>query len=190
MVALAVIVLHHGEAATGGLGGSELPAPQAVLMKLVVDGVLDHNLPWHLILIGAAIAGVVALLRVPVLPFAVGVYLPMYTMAAVFLGGFMRWWLSRGMDKDEAERRREQGVLVGSGMVGGEGLTGVLFAVWVVTINRGERILGYPVGDMLTRVGWSSTGVAIVDGVLAAGAIGVILGLIAFFAKRQVSARG
>jgi len=187
MVALAVIVLHHGEAATGGLGGSELPAPQAVLMKLVVDGVLDNNLPWHLILIGAAIAGVVALLRVPVLPFAVGVYLPMYTMAAVFLGGFLRWWLSRGVDKEEAERRREQGVLVGSGMVGGEGLTGVLFAVWVVTINRGERIVGYPVGDMLTRFGWSSTGVAIVDGLLAAGAIGVILGLIAFFAKRRAS---
>ena len=63
----------------------------------------------------------------------------------------------------------------------------VLFAVWVVTINRGERIVGYPLGDLFARLGWSSTGVAIADGVLAAGAIAVILGLIAFFAKRQVS---
>jgi len=50
--------------------------------------------------------------------------------------------------------------------------------------------VGYPVGDLLTRLGWSSTGVAIVDGVMAAGAIGVILGMIAFFAKRRASARG
>jgi hypothetical protein len=149
--------------------------------------VLTASLPWNLILIGVGIAVVVTLCRIPVLPFAVGVYLPMYTMAAVFLGGFMRWWLTRVQDKDEAERRREQGVLVGSGMVGGEGLTGVLFAVWVVTINRGERIVGYPLGDLFARLGWSSTGIAIADGLMAAGAIAVILGLIAFFAKRRVS---
>ena len=69
----------------GGLGGPELPAPQGVLMKLVIDGVLDQNLPWALIGIGVVIALVVTALRVPVLPFAVGVYLPLYTMGAVFV---------------------------------------------------------------------------------------------------------
>jgi putative OPT family oligopeptide transporter len=177
MVALAIIVLHRGEQATGGLGGSELPAPQAVLMKLVVDGVLDHNLPWNLILIGVGIAIVAALFRVPVLAFAVGVYLPLYTMAAVFCGGALRWWLTRGLDAEEAERRREQGVLVGSGMVGGEGLTGVLFAGWVVVVNRGERIVGYPL-----HLG------PLADGLMAALAIAVILVLISFFAKRRLAA--
>ena len=71
----------------GGLGGAELPAPQAVLMKLVIDGVLEQNLPWPLIFIGAALVLVLAPFRVPVLAFAVGVYLPLSTMAAVFLGG-------------------------------------------------------------------------------------------------------
>jgi uncharacterized oligopeptide transporter (OPT) family protein len=142
VVAWTISYLHQSEAATGGLGGSELPAPQSVLMKLVVDGVLDANLPWALILIGAALAGVVALFRLPVLAFAVGVYLPLSTMAAVFVGGLTRWLLTRNRPEEEAETRREQGVLLGSGMVGGEGLTGVLLAIWVVAVGGGRRITG------------------------------------------------
>jgi putative OPT family oligopeptide transporter len=140
-VCLAVMILHRS--VEGGLGGEELPAPQAVLMKLVIDGVLDQQLPWVLIFIGVAIALVVHFLKVPVLPFAVGVYLPLYTMAAVFCGGLLRHLLTRNQPKEEAERRREQGVLFGSGLVGGGGLTGVLLAVWVFA-RGGERIVGFP----------------------------------------------
>ncbi len=103
----------------GGLGGAELPAPQAVLMKLVIDGVLDQSLPWVLIIIGVGIGLVASLFRIPVLAFAVGVYLPLSTMAAVFLGGLARYVLTRDQIPEEAERRREQGVLFGSGLVGG-----------------------------------------------------------------------
>ncbi|MGB5295414.1 MAG: oligopeptide transporter, OPT family, partial [Thermoanaerobaculia bacterium] len=137
------VVMMLNRTVEGGLGGAELPAPQAVLMKLVIDGVLDQNLPWALILIGVAIAGVAALFKVPVLAFAVGVYLPLSTMAAVFLGGWMRWWLTRGVDPAVAEQRREQGVLFGSGLVGGAGLTGVLLAIWV-GVRGGQRIVGFP----------------------------------------------
>jgi len=140
VVCLVVMLLHR--TVEGGLGGAELPAPQAVLMKLVIDGVLDQNLPWALILIGLVIAAVASLFKVPVLAFAVGVYLPLSTMAAVFMGGLMRWWLTRGVEPAEAERRREQGVLFGSGLVGGGGLTGVLLAVWV-GIRGGRRIEGF-----------------------------------------------
>ncbi len=140
VVCLVVMLLHR--TVEGGLGGAELPAPQAVLMKLVIDGVLDQNLPWALILIGVAIAAVASLFKVPVLAFAVGVYLPLSTMAAVFMGGLIRWWLTRGVEPAEAERRREQGVLFGSGLVGGGGLTGVLLAVWV-GIRGGRRIEGF-----------------------------------------------
>ena len=174
VVAWTIGYLHQSEAATGGLGGSELPAPQGVLMGLVIDGVLQQNLPWFLILIGAGIASAVAAFRLPALPFAVGLYLPLYTMAAVFLGGLSRWLLTRNQTPEEVERRREQGVLVGSGMVGGEGLTGVLLAIFVVTIGGGERIVGLPLG----APDW-------LDQVLAVAAIAAIVGLLFQFAKRR-----
>jgi putative OPT family oligopeptide transporter len=140
-VCLVVIMLNQN--VEGGLGGAELPAPQAVLMKLVIDGVLDQNLPWALIGIGVAIASVAALFKIPVLAFAVGVYLPLSTMGAVFLGGFMRHLLTRKASPEVSEQRRERGVLFGSGLVGGGGLTGVLLAVWV-GVRGGRRIEGFP----------------------------------------------
>jgi putative OPT family oligopeptide transporter len=141
VVCLVVMMLHQN--VEGGLGGAELPAPQAVLMKLVIDGVLDQNLPWALIFIGVGIGLVASLFKIPVLAFAVGVYLPLSTMGAVFLGGLMRHLLTRAQPAEIAEQRREQGVLFGSGLVGGGGLTGVLLALWV-GVRGGERIIGFP----------------------------------------------
>jgi putative OPT family oligopeptide transporter len=170
VVCLVVMMLNR--TVEGGLGGAELPAPQAVLMKLVIDGVLDQNLPWALILIGVAIASVAALFKVPVLAFAVGVYLPLATMAAVFLGGLMRWWLTRGVEPDVAEHRREQGVLFGSGLVGGGGLTGVLLAIWVGA-RGGQRIVGF--SEIVPES---------VASALALPTILAILGCMAFIATR------
>jgi putative OPT family oligopeptide transporter len=170
-VCLVIIILNQGT--PGGLGGPELPAPQAVLMKLVIDGVLDQSLPWALIFIGVGIAGVAALFRVPTLPFAVGVYLPLSTMGAVFLGGLLRWYLTRG-DSKTAEVRREKGVLFGSGLVGGGGLTGVLLAIWVVVVRGGEPIIGFPppVGEVGAMV-------------LAALTIALGLGAMGYYATRS-----
>jgi len=64
-------------------------------------------------------------------------------MAAVFVGGLTRHILTSHPDPEEAERRRERGVLFGSGLVGGGGLTGVLLALWVA-LRGGERIVGFP----------------------------------------------
>jgi putative OPT family oligopeptide transporter len=120
-VCLSVLLL----AETFGFGGTELPAPQATLMKVVIDGVIDQSLPWGLVAIGAGIALLAELLRIPSLPFAVGVYLPLSTMTPVFLGGLLRWVLTRRQGETAAEARTERGVLMGSGFVGGEGLLGV-----------------------------------------------------------------
>jgi putative OPT family oligopeptide transporter len=121
-VCLSVLLL----AQTFGFGSSELPAPQATLMKLVIDGVLDQNLPWALVGIGVAIAIVAELFRIPSLPFAVGVYLPVATMTPIFFGGMLKLWLERrSSSEEEAIDRRDKGVLLGSGFVGGEGLLGV-----------------------------------------------------------------
>lgn len=142
-VCAVVMMLDRGVA--GGLGGAELPAPQAVLMKLVIDGVLDQSLPWYLIGIGVVLALVASRFKIPILAFAVGVYLPLSTMAAVFVGGLLRHVLTRRQPEKEAEARRESGVLFGSGLVGGEGLTGVLLAAWV-GLRQGEKITGFPLG--------------------------------------------
>ena len=107
-------------------GSEKLPAPQATLMRVVIDGVLQQSLPWGMIALGAGIAVMVELCRLPSLPFAVGVYLPVTTMVPVFAGGLLRWFLARRAGSpDEAAGRRERGVLFGSGLVGGEGLMGV-----------------------------------------------------------------
>ena len=118
------------------LGSEALPAPQGTLMKLVIDGVLQQKLPWILIGIGAVIAIVVELARIPSLPFAVGVYLPVTTMVPVFLGGLLRWVLERRAKSPEAKAtRRENGVLLGSGLVGGQGIMGVMVAGVVVYLT-------------------------------------------------------
>ena len=140
-VCLSVLLL----AETFGFGSEELPAPQATLMKLVIDGVLDQNLPWGLVAIGAGIAVVAELFKVPSLPFAVGVYLPVSTMTPIFFGGMLKLWLERSShDKEQAAERRDKGVLLSSGFVGGEGLLGV--AIAGVAFWQGARPQGFGLG--------------------------------------------
>ncbi|MDH3304709.1 MAG: oligopeptide transporter, OPT family [Gammaproteobacteria bacterium] len=132
-VCLTVLALGKGF----GFGSTELPAPQATLMKLVIDGVLDQNLPWALVAIGAGIALACEIARIPSLPFAVGVYLPVSTMTPIFVGGLIRLWMERSAgDETTAADRRERGVLLGSGFVGGEGLLGVGIALVAVAKSR------------------------------------------------------
>jgi putative OPT family oligopeptide transporter len=134
-VCLTVIALHRA----WGLGTEEIPAPQATLMKLVIEGVLDRSLPWGLVGIGVALAAVAEIFRIPSLPFAVGVYLPVSTMVPVFLGGVLRWAANRGSGGTEA---RERGVLFGSGLVGGEGILGVGLAVAAGVLGHAPQGLG------------------------------------------------
>jgi putative OPT family oligopeptide transporter len=136
-VALTVLLLANAY----GFGGEELPAPQATLMKLVIDGVLAQNLPWVLVAIGAGIALLAELARIPSLPFAVGVYLPVSTMFPVFLGGLLRMLLVRQADdEEEGTARRDRGILFGSGLVGGEGLIGVVIAGAAgYAVSRGQN---------------------------------------------------
>lgn len=131
-VCLAVLLL----AETFGFGGKDLPAPQATLMKLVIDGVIDQSLPWGLVGIGVGIALLAELARIPSLPFAVGVYLPLSTMTPIFIGGLLRWLVTRRRSAAQAEGRTERGVLLGSGFVGGEGLLGVALAGAAFVLGR------------------------------------------------------
>ena len=110
-----------------GYGSDELPAPQATLMKLVVEGVMEGNLPWNLIIIGAALAAAVELMGISALPFAVGMYLPIHLSAGIMLGGVIRFFIDK-----YKETLSERGILFASGMIAGEGLVGILLAVMEV----------------------------------------------------------
>ena len=126
-----------------GFGSADLPAPQATLMKVVVEGVIERNLPWGLIGIGVAIAAIAELCRLPSLAFAVGVYLPVSTMVPVFLGGLLRWGVERRSDPARASARRDRGVLFGSGLVGGAGLAGVAIAATAYAMGEKPPGVGY-----------------------------------------------
>ena len=128
-ICLTIFALHRAY----GFGSEQLAAPQATLMKLVVEGVLTSSIPWGLVFIGAAIAAVMELFSIPSLPLAVGIYLPLSTMSPVFVGGCIRKLIElrcRG-NVELLRERKERGVLFGSGLIGGVGLMGVPVAFWV-----------------------------------------------------------
>ncbi|NIR42813.1 MAG: oligopeptide transporter, OPT family [Gemmatimonadetes bacterium] len=114
-----------------GFGSTELPAPQANMMMLVIDGVLQAEIPWRFVLVGVGLALVAEAFRLPSLAFAVGVYLPITTMMPIFIGGMIRKLLEdRQPDAEARSRVRERGVLFSSGLIGGDGLMGVGIAFW------------------------------------------------------------
>ena len=130
--------------AAWGFGSNELPAPQATLMKLVVEGVMGGTLPWGLIFCGIGVAIVIELLGIPVLPFAIGLYLPLYLTAPIFVGGIIRWFVEKRKAKEGEEEVKEavnNGTLFCSGMIAGEGLIGILLAVFAV-IKVGDKSIG------------------------------------------------
>lgn len=119
--------------AAWGFGSEELGAPQATLMKMIIEGVMEGNLPWSLVFIGVFIAVTVEILGIPVLPFAIGVYLPVQLSACIMVGGVIRY-IFDGMKKEEEEKKAivNDGVLFCSGMIAGEGMVGILLALLAV----------------------------------------------------------
>ncbi len=119
--------------AAWGYGSTQLPAPQAMLMKMVVEGVMNGNLPWPLVFTGVFIAVIVEILGIPVLPFAVGMYLPIYLSVPMMAGGLIRLFVdSRTKDEAEKKQKVENGTLYASGLIAGEGLVGILLAVLAI----------------------------------------------------------
>lgn len=116
-----------------GFGTDELAAPQATLMKLITEGVMEGNLPWALVFIGVFIAVFVEIVGIPVLPFAIGVYLPVQLNACIMVGGLVRLALDKlKREKKEKDAIVNDGVLFCSGMIAGEGLVGILLALLAV----------------------------------------------------------
>lgn len=141
-------VMYLLHAAWGFGNSSQLPAPQATLMKLVVEGVMGGTLPWGLVFCGVFVAIVIEILGLPVLPVSIGLYLPIHLSAPIFVGGMIRKLVeSKKADTEEAaalkKDRVDRGLLYSSGMIAGEGLIGILLAVLAVIPMRGGTVAQY-----------------------------------------------
>lgn len=142
-----------------GFGEGGLAAPQATLMKLIIEGVMGGNLPWALVFTGAFIAVLIEIIGIPVLPFAIGVYLPIQLNACIMIGGLIRLVIDK-LKREKAEKDAivNDGILFCSGMIAGEGLVGILLAVFAV-FGWDEVI------DLSAKLGISTT-VANIGGLL------------------------
>ena len=136
-----------------GFGSAEIPAPQATLMKMIVEGIMDAKLPWVLVFMGVFLALALEVLRVPVMPFAIGLYLPIYLSSGIMVGGVVRLFLDK---KKEAEAKKKEmisnGTLYCAGMIAGEGLVGILMAVLAI-IKVGDNSIAAIIGGLFNLSG-------------------------------------
>ncbi|MDU0893851.1 MULTISPECIES: OPT family oligopeptide transporter [Anaerococcus] len=124
-----------------GFGTKDLPAPQAVLMKMIVEGVMNGNLPWDLVFIGAAIAIMVELLGISVLPFAIGLYLPLNTSLGIMFGGVVRLIVDKlKIDKKSKKDAETKGTLYSAGLIAGEGIMGIILAIFAIIPSHGKTL--------------------------------------------------
>ena len=143
--------------AAWGYGGAEVPAPQATLMKMIVEGIMGGNLPWNLVFVGVFLAIALEILRVPVMPFAIGLYLPIYLNASIMIGGVVRMFMDRRKNVDEETKTKQttDGTLYCAGMIAGEGLVGILlaiFAVFGINVSIGESVNFGNIGGVVLMV--------------------------------------
>ncbi len=120
-------------------GSEQLSAPQASLMKMIIEGVMDGNLPWALVFIGVFIALVIEILGIPVLPVAIGLYLPLELSSTIIIGGIIRWFADKKQINKAKNEDASGGILFCSGMIAGEGLVGILLAIFAV-LNIADKI--------------------------------------------------
>ena len=120
--------------AAWGFGSEELGAPQAMMMKMVIEGVMGGEMPWALVFTGVFIAVAIEILGLPVLPVAIGIYLPIHLNAGIMLGGLVRLFVEKRKYASEKAKNDciQSGILYTSGMIAGEGVVGILLAVFAV----------------------------------------------------------
>ena len=143
-----LLVLHAGNIKAGGIGfgDRQLSAPQAGLMASLAQGIVGGDMPWPLVVVGILMGFTLILVQVksPML-FSVGMYLPLETTFAIFLGGIIRWITDtmrdrRGFNDAQKARMENAGVLTASGLIAGEALMGLLVATF--------RFFEWPLPDL------------------------------------------
>ncbi len=155
LIGVTLLILHS----TYTIGSETIPAPQAHAMTTIIDGIVNQDLPWLFLLIGAAIAAIFEILGMHSLPLAVGLYIPLSTTAPIFAGGLLREGVERKLKKRGVSGEKEGGILFGSGMIGGEGLVMVVAAL-IISLAMGPgsgglKLLPGFVSGVEDFFGWS-----------------------------------
>jgi len=174
-----LVILHEGNIMAGGIGigDAKLPAPQAGLMAQLATGIMGGQMPWGLIFMGMCFTLALILIEAPSpMLIAVGMYLPFETTFAIFIGGVFKWICDKlVVKKNLSDRDREasenRGILIASGFIAGEAVTGVLLAALVLlgipsitqwlTGKEELAILGQA-GDWLSLLVFAVVGVALI----------------------------
>lgn len=145
-----VLLLHNAYE----IGGEQVAAPQATLMRLIVEGIMTGRLPWTLVVIGAVIAIFCALAKLPILPIALGIYLPISLNSAIFFGGIIRKLVEMKFKKDEADldTAAERGTLIASGLVAGDALTGILIGIFAALNIQIDFLSGIITNDAMRNL--------------------------------------
>jgi len=175
-------VLHNSDLASnpaGGFGGKALPAPQAGLMAALSQGIVGGEMAWPLVVVGIAMGVSLILIKVrsPML-FSVGMYLPLETTFAIFVGGVIlgivdKTAKKRGFNDAQKARVENAGILSASGLIAGEALVGLFIAVVVFARDQmGEKAEFWIIPGFETIGPWLAL---LVFGVLAAYLIRVPL---------------
>ena len=129
-----IMALHQANLASGGIGGRELPAPQAGLMAQLAQGIVGGQMAWGLLLIGCLFGVTLVMIGAPSpMLIAVGMYLPLETTSAIFVGGAMKWLADtlagrQNFSPEQKGKYEERGTLLASGFIAGEAITGILLA--------------------------------------------------------------
>ena len=126
------------------------------MMKMIVEGIMNAELPWSLIFIGVFVAIVIEILGVPVMPVAVGMYLPFSLSAGIMCGGAIRWFVEKRTKGDEKTNKEavERGTLYTSGLIAGEGLMGILLAVFAVAHWDVDISSKFSIGQIGSLIMW------------------------------------
>lgn len=140
------------------IGSEAVAAPQANMMTMIVKGIMDSQLPWIFVIVGVTFAVMCEFMKIPILPFALGLYLPMGLSTGVFVGGIIRWLIDKKYKKDETllKVQTEQGTLLASGLIAGEAVIGILIAVFAVLKIDGPIAFGTKIMPTITGSPWTS----------------------------------
>ncbi|MFL0270214.1 OPT family oligopeptide transporter [Candidatus Clostridium radicumherbarum] len=141
-----------------GIGGDAIAAPQANMMAMIVNGIMDAKLPWIFVIIGLTLGVMCEVMKIPVLPFALGLYLPIGLSAGVLVGGILRWLIDSKFKKDNEvlKEQTEKGTLLASGLIAGEAIMGILIAVLAMLQIDGPVGFGAKIVPALTGSPWLS----------------------------------
>lgn len=129
-----ILMLHQAY----GMGSDKLPAPQATLMSMVVKGVMTGTLPWALVIAGIFFGIILAILKLPVLPIALGLYLPLHLSTGILIGGIIRSIVDKVYKGEELKEKVEKGVLLSSGLIAGDALIGIVIAI-IAYLNYSDK---------------------------------------------------